>query len=1282
MLTIQNINLIKLSGLAVLFFTLSLFFDRSFLFFDVEPDKGFTNAEVEKTVYSKTTEMDSLISIVSQMLKNEEFCELNTTIEYPECKSLFEVPMLKNIHQKGYAIFIFKDFDIKYWSDSSIPIKANFLDSCEQKQIMNVGNGYYLVRSQKYYNQIIVGLILIKLQYSFENEYLVPRFQSDFKIEPSVSISLTDTTENSIYSKDKQFLFSLTPMMFSRSDKPFYYPEIVFYSLFILLIVAIIILKLRRSYYGNISWLWFPALVIITLLLRFLMNLKSVPGDFYSMELFQPKIYAGSGLSPSLGDLLINAMLLIIFAYYLYIPVNVGGNELRVTYSERFFLFLPSSQKFTSILPEWKQLHTYIAAVLLLIVPFVFGVVTSSLNNMIFHSTLNFNLSNFYQLTVYTIVALFILGLIFAAFFLVIDKIIHFCFELVNQFQYIVISIFIFILYFAYLLVFVEKIDWWSEVFLGVVFVIVSHIRANKHSYGYYTYVLLISVAVFYTTAFLTITNIEKERGFLELKAINLAAERDGVAENLFKEIDEQISTDEILEDYIQDNVYENTPRASSIQPYLVKRHFSDPFWRRYNIQVRICGSSALFQPSNNLDNCIGYYSNLVDEKGTKLFNSNYFFINNMNGSISYLGFYEYLYKKDSTNVTLFLVLDSKLVSDMVGYPELLMDKDLREKASTIPAEYSYAKYLNNNLVAKKGSFPYSLVKENFSKTNTDLLYTTYEGYNHVIFNVDNKNTVILSKPQIKWIDILVMFSYLFLFFNLMLLMFRAYRFAVKIKRFDKFVYFGFKSKILLTMIVMLLLSFILVGSGTVYFDIQKYEAKHQANVSEKIESVIVELEQKYPEADMLSRDWQTGEYESLEMEVNKISRAFFTDINMYDLDGKLMTSSRPEAFSKGLMGQRMHPEAYRQLKLRKKAKFMHEEKLGETNYTSIYIPYKSQSGELVAYVNLPYFTKPGLLRAEISTLIVSVVNLYVLLLLITVVVAVFLADKITHPLRLLQSKFQEIELGRTNEQIFYESQDEIGALVKEYNSMVVELERNVELLAKSERESAWREMAKQIAHEIKNPLTPMKLSIQFLLKSWDMQKEKDLDKFYEKLQKVSKTLVDQIDNLSTIATEFSNFAKMPKPNNEMMDIIETVAEAVQLFANSEEAKVEIQPHNYTSVMVFADKERMSRVFINLLKNAIQSIPENKKGHVWAKIFANQRIVRVTIEDNGCGIPEELKPKLFSPSFTTKTSGMGMGLAIVKNIIESANGAIWFETEVNKGTRFFVELPRQNVEKE
>jgi nitrogen fixation/metabolism regulation signal transduction histidine kinase len=400
-------------------------------------------------------------------------------------------------------------------------------------------------------------------------------------------------------------------------------------------------------------------------------------------------------------------------------------------------------------------------------------------------------------------------------------------------------------------------------------------------------------------------------------------------------------------------------------------------------------------------------------------------------------------------------------------------------------------------------------------------------------------------------------------------------------------------------------------------------------------------------------------------------SSIIYTDINLYDSKGELLATSRPEIYEKGLIAPRMNTNSFREMVLNQRSEFTSIENIGGLNYISSYVPFVNTDNQLLAYINLPYFTRQDELTREITNLVVAIVNIFVLLSLLSFAVAVFISNKITQPLQLIQEKFARINLRGKNEKIDYEGRDEIGGLIDAYNEMVKQLSKSVEMIARSERESAWREMAKQIAHEIKNPLTPMRLSIQHLQRTW---KDKSKDKDHQ-LERISKTIIEQIDNLSAIATEFSNFAKMPQPNNEKLNLADQLKSVINLFDNTENTKIELNLNSLSEVFVYADKEQLARVFINLIKNAIQASPEGEVSKVKVSLSVTSEKVNINVKDNGKGIPEEIRHKLFQPNFTTKSSGMGMGLAIVKSIVKNAGGDVHYSTEVNKGTVFTVELP-------
>ena len=371
-----------------------------------------------------------------------------------------------------------------------------------------------------------------------------------------------------------------------------------------------------------------------------------------------------------------------------------------------------------------------------------------------------------------------------------------------------------------------------------------------------------------------------------------------------------------------------------------------------------------------------------------------------------------------------------------------------------------------------------------------------------------------------------------------------------------------------------------------------------------------------------------------------------------------------------------MDANAYEQIGQFNRTLFIQEEKIGNYEYLSAYVPFRNEDNQLMAYLNLPYFAKQTELRSELSTFLIAFTNIYIILIAIAIFVTLIISNYITLPLQLIKEKISKLKFGKPNEKINWVRKDEIGQLIMEYNRMIDELSRSADLLAKSERESAWREMAKQVAHEIKNPLTPMKLSIQYLQKAWD-DKAPDWD---QRLRRFSQTVIQQIDNLSAIASEFSDFAKMPQSEMEKIDLANVIENAIGLFKDVQQIEFISNAQYVAPCYVYADKKQMLRVFNNLIKNSIQAIKNPSEGLIEIGILKENSTYKVTLTDNGSGIKKEEAEKIFTPSFTTKTGGMGLGLAIVQSIIESSGGEIWFESEFGTGTTFFIRLPEYREE--
>jgi two-component system, NtrC family, nitrogen regulation sensor histidine kinase NtrY len=576
--------------------------------------------------------------------------------------------------------------------------------------------------------------------------------------------------------------------------------------------------------------------------------------------------------------------------------------------------------------------------------------------------------------------------------------------------------------------------------------------------------------------------------------------------------------------------------------------------------------------------------------------------------------------------------------------------------------DYAFATKLNKDLVPKEEFELHH--KDNFD----ELWYKTGPG-----------NVVIIAKQDNFLIESITLFSYLFCAFLLITAVFWLINAFIRSRlnkvKFKTYWQLSIRNQIHGTVIFISVLSFIVIGIATILFFIRRYENNNRERLSRTIK--VMEKEMRNSLIDLAAFDdvikiYDEGFKEKLEQMVLKISEIHDADINLYDLDGNLKVSSLPLPYVKGIVSTKMDPLAYYHINKQKEVQYFKEEKIGTLKFVSNYVPVIDETGKEYAYLNIPYFTSQSKLRLEIANFLVTIINLNAFIFLIAGIVALFITNRITRSFSFISNKMKEVNLGKLNEAIEWNRSDEIGELVKEYNKMVAKLDNSATALAKSEREGAWREMARQVAHEIKNPLTPMKLSLQYLQKAI----ANNTDNVRQLTASVAQTLVEQIDHLNQIAGEFSQFANIGNPRNEVFDLHEILYVVTQLHGVNDKVELKWNPLPQR-VLINADRTHINRLFTNLIQNAIQAVPEDedKMAIIEVQELVTGGKVLIKIKDNGEGIPEEMKNKIFTPNFTTKTSGTGLGLAMCKGIVEQSKGQIWFETKAGNGSVFFVELP-------
>jgi len=403
--------------------------------------------------------------------------------------------------------------------------------------------------------------------------------------------------------------------------------------------------------------------------------------------------------------------------------------------------------------------------------------------------------------------------------------------------------------------------------------------------------------------------------------------------------------------------------------------------------------------------------------------------------------------------------------------------------------------------------------------------------------------------------------------------------------------------------------------------------------------------------------------------EIYEIANNLSVGFNLYDLGGTLIKSSSP-SFENDSITKCISANILNELTQSIDKHYVESNLQLDGDYRSSYSVFTDSKAKPLGILNVPYFEDDSFSNAELKAFLIRLGYAYFVMLLVAVAFAYFVSRFITRSLKTISDKMKETRLEKDNKKIELKgASQEVSALVESYNNMIDELEESAVQLAKSEREHAWREMAKQVAHEIKNPLTPMRLSVQSFQRKFDPNDPK----IFQKVDEYSKTLIQQIDTMSSIASAFSNFAKMPEQKNEMLNIVEVVNLALDIFT---EHYISFTSKEKEVIAKF-DRTQLIRVVTNLVKNAIQAIPETQEPRIDVAVYSKKNNVIISVQDNGNGISEENKTKVFEPKFTTKTSGMGLGLPMLKKIIETYNGSITFTSQEGKGTTFIVSFPKE-----
>lgn len=1158
---------------------------------------------------------------------------------------------LELARSQHFILNVFRNDTLIGWSDQLINSGKLVTGLKDGFFYINTNNGAYWVSSLSKGKYKIAVFYQLKTNYKFQNQYIQNHFNQELNFIGSALFSPSPIKDFDDL-KDRKGNYVCSIQLFgSPKTTP------LWLAIAILAVIIFIASFFHLLSKKTIQWNFIVGTVFfigLTQMARWLFLLYKVPVFVYAAQLFNPVIYASSTFNPSLGDFLIAAVLLL---WYLLL---IKDSEWRVS-KKRVYYYL----------------HLIFASLLSLVLA---DGAFDAIKSIVFDSQISFDVKNIYSLNIFTFLALLLAFIILLCCYQIFIRLYRLIIVgQINGYEKVIIVglVFFFLEPFLVEHLFERPVNYVnvSSVLLLSFFVFIHWVKPRVNRFqGYFILVLLISV---FTSLSLYYFSKDKEFENRITFAGNIVSQNDVNAEYFLKDIEESIANSAFLKSYYTNPIALKSQLVKQLQQLYFSGYLS-----KYNVSIYDFDSTLNHYHSRN-----SYTYRQVDfiytQLGAPTINRHFRFLKNNAYLKGYLGKFK-VRSKGRFLGCLYIHLQPKLQQDVTRFDELLIDGFRNTKNRKI--DYSYAIYKDLQLLSQSGPYAYRTTYTwDAVKQKTEELEEN--GFNHLIFKENEQLLVVVSEKAANWYEPFGLFSLSFTFFNILLIALIGFYILfnnnwVKTYWFkpnpyvqtvqvliNKLLFFKegdlkfIRTQIQLGIILIVFLTLTITAYFTIGFITNQNVIKQNDKLVRKLRSVTNALENESQEVNFKGRVSDT------EASINQIADFYNTDISFFNPSGNLIASTIKKVYEADIIAPLMNPEAFFHLNNLRESQYIQKESIATFLYTGAYSPVFSRNKELLGFVQLPDFYQTSDLNSEVSSIMVGFINLYALMFFVIGAMAWMVSRNISYPLRLIQKQLAQTTIGKKNEPIDWERNDEIGELVKAYNNMIDQLQESAEKLGRSEREGAWRDIARQIAHEIKNPLTPMKLSVQHLERAWNDQSPK----LPETFKRVTKTLIAQIDILSELATEFSSFAKMPVPEYEEIFLNEMVEQVLHLQGQSFEGQLIFEQE--TPIYIHFDKGYLNRTLTNLVKNAIQAIPDNREGRIEVIATLDPLHLHLTIKDNGTGIPKAQQEKIFMPYFSTKVIGMGLGLPIVKSMIESGGGKIWFETEDNVGTTFHILLP-------
>lgn len=755
------------------------------------------------------------------------------------------------------------------------------------------------------------------------------------------------------------------------------------------------------------------------------------------------------------------------------------------------------------------------------------------------------------------------------------------------------------------------------------------------------TFAVLVAVYLVVNSAVL---GFDKEKNRLEVLSNRLSFDRDISLEYHLRRMETQIAEDMIISAL---SVFHNTETS-------IATRIRDNYMLRNNQDYTV--SAYVFNSSNNTRAAANLYHSLIEDGVPVSDNSRFLFVKRDSGNPYYLGIFFYLIEGSGVSRVL-VKIESDEVRTSKGYASIFGISSPGK--ATIPAGYSYARYEGKDLKSYKGNYAYPLELDLRTREriyDEGLSHLTNEGKTHFCTIVGDREVVMLSRDTIGVLTYVVSSIFVALVAFLVVTLLQVGKKKERI--FDQSYY---RNRISFVLLASLLSTLLVMAVVSVLFVNSRNESNMRNVMYDKIVSVTSMIEDEVAASQARNLDMS-----AMRQLIEQVGADTNSDINLYSRQGRLLLSTAPMVFNRQLLDERIDGVAYGKIVRSRNSYYIQKETMGMVSFYSMYSPIVNEAGDIIAIISSPY--SEGVYDFEEDAVMhsITIISLFLVFLLIALFVVSRVVDKMFRPLSEMSHRMNAAGLDNL-EQIDYDRNDEISSIVKAYNRMVTQLSESTRRLAQAERDKAWSEMARQVAHEIKNPLTPMKLQLQRVIRL----KEKGNPAWQERFDEASRILLDHIDVLTETANEFSTFAKLYSEEHTEIDLDKLLMEEISLFDNKDNIKIEFL--GLEDVRVCGPKPQLTRVFVNLLNNSVQAIGEDVEGQILVSLrhSVKEGFYDIVFEDSGPGVSEENAVKLFTPNFTTKNSGSGLGLAISRSILERCGASISYSKSFSLGGACF-----------